>query len=583
MSEPESQSSEKTSVDTFASDDLIPHPSTDAAAVPELTGSSIVSGTLPVGTVLGGNYTIEGFIGGGGMGRVYLATDTALDRKVAVKILPKKRAGEQSTVARFLNEAKSAARLNHEHIAQVYFTGEHLGLPYIVFEYVEGTNVRTLINENEPFPLPQALNYLIQIAHALAHAAEHGVIHRDVKPSNILITPEGRAKLIDMGLARLLDPSEVRDDLTASGVTLGTFDYISPEQARDPRAADIRSDIYSLGCTFFFMLAGRPPFPEGTVLQKLLQHQGDEPPDIRAFQPKIPAEAALLIQKMMAKDPRQRFQTPEALIKALVQVAEMTGLQPAGPGKLVWVMPNMRQSSVLLKHLPWFASVGVLLLGFALMSIASQHKGLEIPEFSDEEYDSALPPLMAKEPESSPPAPEVKREKASLAAVFHSEPYSENGLHKQLPFLYANPTGIKPASLSVLPDGKRTGAGIGSAGGIAGRLNTVFSRTVAPPMPFVLSVLTQPSAAPAAVPNLCVDPTGGTPGAYKSISAALADVGNKADKQTVVIELKWNNAVRTEPLTFTGKNVRFTAAKGYYPVLLFEPSETDTASSRSRN
>ncbi len=276
-----------------------------------LTPEVFASGNVPAGTRLG-HYIIRSYIGGGGMGRVYLAHDTALDRKVAVKVLPRQRANDQGTVARFMNEARSAARLNHEHIAQVYFAGEQSGIPYIVFEYVEGTNLRALVEEYDSFPLPQALNYLLQIAHALVHAAEHGVVHRDVKPSNILITSEGRAKLIDMGLARLLDPSESKDDLTASGVTLGTFDYISPEQARDPRNADIRSDIYSLGCTFFFMLAGRPPFPEGTVLQKLLQHQGDEPPDIRSFQPNVPDQIASLLQKMMAKDPRQRFQTPTA-------------------------------------------------------------------------------------------------------------------------------------------------------------------------------------------------------------------------------------------------------------------------------
>ena len=127
------------------------------------------------------------------------------------------------------------------------------------------------------------------------------MVHRDIKPSNVLITPDGRVKLIDMGLARLRVADPAVADLTASGVTLGTFDYISPEQARDPRNADIRSDIYSLGCTFFFMLAGRPPFPEGTVLQKLLQHQGDQPPDIQEVRPELPAESSRVLQKMMQR------------------------------------------------------------------------------------------------------------------------------------------------------------------------------------------------------------------------------------------------------------------------------------------
>ncbi|MDR0522583.1 MAG: serine/threonine protein kinase [Planctomycetaceae bacterium] len=338
------------------------------------------NGVLPPGTQLG-SFIIRQYIGGGGMGRVYLATDTALDRDVAVKVLPQQKTTDHGIVARFMNEARSAARLNHEHIAQVYFAGEESGIPFIAFEYVEGINVRTMIEENDVFSLPQALNYLLQIAHALSHAAAHGVVHRDVKPSNILITPQGKAKLIDMGLARLLDPDEAGNDLTASGVTLGTFDYISPEQARDPRNADIRSDIYSLGCTFFFMLAGSPPFPEGTVLQKLLQHQGDAPPDVRSFQPGIPLHVAMLLQKMMAKDPKQRFQTPETLIEALTAAAKMIGMQPSGRGSLVWTSAQSRRAAMFRKHLPWMAAVAVLMSGFFLTMFFSGTTGsLQLPD-----------------------------------------------------------------------------------------------------------------------------------------------------------------------------------------------------------
>src|SRR6266576_5470828 len=146
------------------------------------------------------------------------------------------------------------------------------------------------------------LNVGLQIAGALTHSWEREVVHRDIKPSNILIAHDGLAKLVDMGLARLEYLDQTERDETATGVTLGTFDYISPEQARNPRDADIRSDIYSLGCTLFFMLTGRPPFPEGTVLQKLLQHNSDEPPDAREFNPDLPEEVSTLLHKMLAKD-----------------------------------------------------------------------------------------------------------------------------------------------------------------------------------------------------------------------------------------------------------------------------------------
>ena len=239
------------------------------------------TGSLLEGERLG-QFQLQKFIGGGGMGVVFRALDTTLNREVAVKVLSRDQASDEEALRRFRNEAQSAARLNHDNIARVYYVGEDRGVHYIVFEFIEGVNIRDLVEQAGPLPLAEALSYTYQIAEALDHASQRDVIHRDIKPSNVLITPDGRAKLVDMGLARLEQVAQADNDLTASGVTLGTFDYISPEQARDPRSADVRSDLYSLGCSFFYMLTGRPPFPDGTVLQKLLQHQGDDPPDPRS-------------------------------------------------------------------------------------------------------------------------------------------------------------------------------------------------------------------------------------------------------------------------------------------------------------
>ena len=259
-------------------------------------------------------------IGVGGMAAVIRARDTQLDRLVALKILPPDMAVDPENVRRFHQEARSAARLDHENIARVFFCGEDQRLHFIAFEFVEGDNLRTVLERRGRLPVAEALHYILQVAAGLAHAAQRGVVHRDIKPSNIIITPTGRAKLVDMGLARSL---ERQDDqgLTQSGVTLGTFDYMSPEQALEPRDADVRSDIYSLGCTLYHMLTGHPPVPEGTAAQKLHHHQHVKPRDPRQLVPGLPDDAAVILDRMMAKRPQDRYQAPEQLVHHLLLAA----------------------------------------------------------------------------------------------------------------------------------------------------------------------------------------------------------------------------------------------------------------------
>ena len=304
-----------------------------------------------------GHFELLKYVGGGGMGKVFCALDTRLARSVALKILSPEHAADRETVLRFQNEAQSAARLDHDNIARVYYVGEDRGLHYIVFEFIEGVNVRDLVESKGPLPLAEAVSYTLQVADALAHAAQRNVVHRDIKPSNLLITPAGQAKLIDMGLARLREVDAAAADLTASGVTLGTFDYISPEQARDPRNADVRSDIYSLGCTFFFMLTGRPPFLGGTMLQKLLQHQADQPPDLCQFRPDLPEDVNRILRKMLAKDPGRRYSSPLELVNDLLWVARASGLRPAAPGGRTWTVPTARVVPSYYRHLPWVVSL----------------------------------------------------------------------------------------------------------------------------------------------------------------------------------------------------------------------------------
>src|SRR5579863_10751886 len=284
-----------------------------------------------------GHFAIIERIRTGGMGAVFRALDTRLNRVVALKVLPPALSRDPLIVQRFKNEGQAAAQLDHENVARVYYIGEEYGLHYIAFEFINGTNIRELIADQTRLPVGDALNFALQVASALVHTSAQGVIHRDIKPSNIIITPLGRAKLVDLGLARKENKDEQAVDLTVAGTTLGTFDYISPEQARDPRSADVRSDIYSLGCTLYHMLTGEPPYPEGTVLQKLLQHQGDEAPDPSQKNRQVPENLSVVVRKMMAKDPRRRYQTAEQLVRDMMLVAGAIGLRSVSPEGLVWL------------------------------------------------------------------------------------------------------------------------------------------------------------------------------------------------------------------------------------------------------
>lgn len=314
---------------------------------------------------------LEEFIGGGGMGAVLRGRDVVLQRTVAVKVLSTYQAGDEENAKRFRMEARSAARLDHPRIARVYYVGEDRGLRFIIFEYIEGTNIRDLVASRGPFSIADTLNFTLQVADALTHAWQRNVVHRDIKPSNILITKDGQAKLVDMGLARVhqVEHQEQADnDLTATGMTLGTFDYIAPEQARNPRDADTRSDIYSLGCTIYFMLTGRPPFTGGTPLQKLLSHQGDRPPELMSLRPDTPAALVGIVEKMLAKKPEMRYQTPVELTQALLKVADQLGV--SNPGLQLTVgTASAGLGANWKQHLPWAAPVGLLFAGIAAMAV----------------------------------------------------------------------------------------------------------------------------------------------------------------------------------------------------------------------
>jgi eukaryotic-like serine/threonine-protein kinase len=264
-------------------------------------------------------YVLLDLIGQGGMGRVYLARDTRLNRRVALKILSPERVSNPRAIARFQREARVGAQLQHENLVRIYDFGESNGRYFLVMEYIEGKTIGTLISEHGKIPPSTAVRLARQVALGLEHAHLKGLIHRDVNPYNVLVTRDGTAKLADLGLA--IDLSE-EDHVTREGATVGTFDYVAPEQARHSHSADIRSDIYSLGCTIYHMCMGQVPFPSPSLPEKLYAHQALEPTPLDQALPGFPEGLAAVVHRMMRKSPDERYATPLQVAKALEPYAE---------------------------------------------------------------------------------------------------------------------------------------------------------------------------------------------------------------------------------------------------------------------
>jgi serine/threonine protein kinase len=265
-----------------------------------------------------GKYEILSHIATGGMGAVYRALDTELNREVALKVLSPELAAKPNLVERFRREARSAAKLRHRNIVTIFECGESSGgTHYLVMEYIDGVDLGDYLRAKGKLEPNLAWVLMRQATKALAHAYEQGIVHRDIKPSNFILTKKDKKpllKLTDMGLAREVNEEQYR--VTTAGTTVGTVDYMSPEQARDSQAADTRSDMYSLGCAFFHLLTGQPPF-EGSLTERILKHLESRPPDICQLNPAVPARMKQILEKLLEKNPRDRYQTPLELLREL--------------------------------------------------------------------------------------------------------------------------------------------------------------------------------------------------------------------------------------------------------------------------
>src|SRR5438132_7101154 len=268
-------------------------------------------------------YELEVLVGTGGMSSVFCAYDTQLDRRVAIKILHERLADDSEYVERFRREARAVAQLAHPNIVTVIDRGEDEGRQYIVFEFVDGENLKELIERTGPLPVRRVLELGTEIARGLAFAHENGLVHRDVKPQNVLLNGDGQAKVTDFGIARTLDV----DGVTQTGTVLGTSNYIAPEQASG-QPVDVQTDVYSLGVVLYELLVGDVPFPGENFVVVATKHVNEPPPNLLDLRKDVPLRVAAAVDRALAKDPGQPFPAMEAFAGELE--ACLAGLDAPG-------------------------------------------------------------------------------------------------------------------------------------------------------------------------------------------------------------------------------------------------------------
>jgi Leucine-rich repeat (LRR) protein/tRNA A-37 threonylcarbamoyl transferase component Bud32 len=279
-------------------------------------------------------YHVEELLGAGGMGAVYRARHLLMERDVALKVIHPKILEKSASVDRFRREVKAAARLAHPNIVTAYDADQAADMHFLVMEFVPGKTLAQVVAECGPLPIDQAADYVRQAALGLQHAHERNMVHRDIKPANLIVThafgaqAAGLVKILDFGLAHASRELASDGTVTEDGTVMGTPDYMAPEQADDARSADIRADVYSLGCTLYHLLTGQPPFPRGTAIQKIKAHQTQVPPPVTELRPEVPPELACIVERMMAKDRAERHQTPAEVAEALTAFLQQRAAPP---------------------------------------------------------------------------------------------------------------------------------------------------------------------------------------------------------------------------------------------------------------
>ncbi|MBI1247683.1 protein kinase [bacterium] len=332
-------------------------------------------------------YRLLRHLGTGGMSSVYLAEHILMNRKVAIKVLPRRRVNDASYLARFHLEAQASAQLDHPNIVRAFDVDNEDDTHYLVMEYVPGLDLQQLVRENGPVPFESAADYIAQAADGLQHAHDKGVVHRDIKPANLLLDDRGVVKILDMGLARLKQDESCSLTIAHEENVLGTADYLAPEQAVNSHRVDHRVDIYSLGCSLYFLLTGHPPFPEGSLAQRIAKHQSVMPEKIKKSRPNCPPSLQRICEKMIAKDPDDRYSTTSEVAAELRRWLESRGKEPT----LVDEKPG---SAVLTKA----AQEAV---NRSRVTIKSDRNPTSSSSASSSEVDDLLPPDLRESPSSS--------------------------------------------------------------------------------------------------------------------------------------------------------------------------------------
>jgi eukaryotic-like serine/threonine-protein kinase len=326
-------------------------------------------------TILSGRYRLESKLGSGGMSTVYLAQDQVLDRPVAIKLLHREISEEADQLERFRREARAAARLSHPNLVGVIDAGEDEGRPYIVFEYVEGQTLKRRIQEEGGLSVDEAVAYAIEIGRGLTAAHARKLVHRDVKPQNVLIDPDGRAKVTDFGIARSLES----EGMTATGRVLGTTDYVSPEQAMG-EVVDERSDVYSLGVVLYEMLTGEVPYRAETQVGVAMKHVNDPMPDVQAKRPEVSAAVASVVDRATTKDQRDRYHTVAEMVRDLENTLEIEAARRGGTsGEATSVLDSVPSSRRRMRRGgPSRLGIAMGLIGIGLIAAALVFGGKEL-------------------------------------------------------------------------------------------------------------------------------------------------------------------------------------------------------------